>query len=217
MVSTMELSWIQRHALQVLIRQASARPVELCPPDVAANLFAYHLDRLVASGYVVKSGRGLYTLTSKGQKLAGTISTQTTAPAENIKTVIMLYAKTPAGYLLFRWSRQPYLGTVTPVYDRMSFGVSLDEAIKTALRDKLGVVVPVTYRATALVKIRHGEMQVSHMNALVYGVDVANLDLPTTTRNGEAFVGDISMMDGVRDFLMRIEDGDTAFESIWRY
>lgn len=214
----MEFSWIQRHALLVLVRCRSARVVELCPPDVAANLFAYHLDGLVGAGYIKKISRGLYGLTVRGQKLAGTFSTATDKQADNIKTVVMLYAKTEAGYLLFKWSRQPYLGSVTPLYDRVPFGKSLRDGVRSALYDKLGVDAPIIYKTNVLIEITHHDELISHMNAFVYKVDITDVTLPFQSRNGEAFVGynEPTMMDGVVGFLEAIDSGVTVFDIEWQ-
>ena len=215
----MEFSWIQQHALSILLRQEQARAIELCPRDIAPNLFSYHLERLVATGYVQKMARGTYSLTTKGHKLAGTFSTNTGKQTENIKTVIMFYAKSDDGNLVFRWSRQPYLGYVTPVYDRLGFGVSLDDGLRIAMFDKLGQVVNAIYKANALIKIVHDEEIISHMSAYVYELDSQQLTSPFTGRNGEAFIADskVEMMDGVNEFLEKISHGHTAFDAIWRY
>jgi hypothetical protein len=215
----MEFSWIQQYALSILLRQEQARVIELCPRDVAPNLFSYHLERLIATGYVQKMSRGSYALTIKGQKLAGTFSTRTGKQTENIKTVIMLYSKDSGGNLVFRWSRQPYLGHVTPVYDRLGFDVSLNDGLQAAMLDKLGQVIDATYKANAFIKIMHGEETISHMSAYVYEVDSQQLTLPFTGRNGETFIADegIKMMDGVAEFLKKISHGNTAFDAIWRY
>jgi hypothetical protein len=215
----MDFSWIQQHALSILLRQEQARAIELCPRDVAPNLFSYHLERLVATGYVQKMARGTYSLTTKGHKLAGTFSTNTGKQTENIKTVIMFYSKTDEGNLAFRWSRQPYLGYVTPVYDRLGFDVSLNDGLQTAMVDKLGQMVDVTYKANAFIKIVHEKETISHMSAYIYEVNSEQLKLPFIGRNGEVFVADreLKMMEGVAEFLEKIDRHDTAFDAIWHY
>lgn len=214
----MEFSWIQKYALLVLLCQEHACLVELCPTDVAANLFSYHLERLVASGYVQKMSRGSYMLTVKGQKLAGTFSTNTGHQTENIKTVIMFYSKNEQGYLLFRWSRQPYLGQITPVYDRLAFGNTMEQGLEVAMMDKLGKVVDVKYKTNAVIKITHKGELISHMSAYVYEIDTRQLNLPVSTRNGEAFVVNVqTMMHGVEEFLGKIAGGDQVFDATWSY
>lgn len=215
----MELSWIQRYALVVLMRHKSARLKQLTPPDVAANLFTYHLDKLIVADVVKKLGRGTYCLTTKGQWLVGKFSTLTEKEEQNIKTVAMVVGKSAGKYLLFRWSRQPYLGQITPIYDRMPLGKSLATGLESALNDKLGVDVPVKFKASAIITIKHKEQIISHMNAHVYEVEIDDIPLPYVSRNGEAFVGDPSQvaMAGVSDFLLKLETTTEPFESEWLY
>lgn len=216
----MEFSWIQRHALLVLLRTESARVKDLIPPDIAANLFAYHLDGLVVAKVIEKSARGTYRLTTKGQKLAGKFSTATHAQTEEIKTVIMLYAKRGDSFLLFRWSRQPYMGKITPLYDRVPLGKSLQDGINSALDDKLGRRLPVIYKQSVLIKIMTDGEMISHMNALVYELNLGEAAIPFTGRNGEAILAPLDypgMMNGVAEFLRHIEGASPPFESIWNY
>jgi len=216
----MELSWIQRHALMILLRKETARVKELLPPDVAANLFSYHLDGLVSAGIIEKAARGSYTLTTKGQKFAGTFSTLTEKRSEEMKTVVMLYGKKAGKYLLFRWSRQPYIGKVTLLHDRMPFGKTLTEAIYSATTDKLGVDSDLIYRVSALVRIMHNDQQVSHMNALIYEINLDNVTLPFTSRNGEAFLDSLENQDamsGLKGLITHIENQSAAFDVTLEY
>lgn len=216
----MELSWIQRYALMALLRAESVRVKDMIPPDVTANLFSYHLDGLLVAKLIEKTGRGTYALTTKGQKFAGKFSTLTNYQAEEIKTVIMLYAKQGDDYLLFRWSRQPYLDKVTPLYDRVPLGKSLHDGIHSALHDKLGVELPVMFKTAALIKIMKDGEVVSHMNAYIYEIDGGALHLPCDTRNGTAFFADAEdeyVMQGVSDFLEKVERANEPFEAIWQY
>lgn len=216
----MEFSWIQKHVLLLLIRNRTARVKNLQPPDVPANQFAYHLNGLISQALIVKTSRGTYTLTTKGENLVGTFSTALDKQVENIKTVVMLYGKRGNEYLLFRWSRQPYLGQVTPLYDRMLVGKSLDAGIDSALNDKLGVRCDVTFKMSALVKIIHDDEIISHMNAAIYEVSLDGAGLPFTSRNGEAFTDRLhesGCMSGVAEFFARLENALEPFESEWYY
>ncbi|MFI5212467.1 MAG: hypothetical protein ACHQTE_00715 [Candidatus Saccharimonadales bacterium] len=214
------MSWIQRYALMVLLRGEVARVKDMCPVDVPANLFSYHLDGLVTGRYISKSQRGVYELTTKGLKLAGTFSTATGRQTENIKTVIMLYAKLDDRFLLFRWSRQPYLGKTTLLYDRVALGESLDDGIASALSDKLGdPTYPVTFMTASLIKIVHNNELISHMNALIYQVQLLHT-FHHVSRNGEAFFGtanDVNMMTGVAESLDLLAKSPLPRDHIWQY
>lgn len=216
------LSWIQKNALLVLLRKPTANVQEMRPEGVEANLFSYHLEGLQSSGYLEKVGRGAYTLTTKGQRFVGAFSTETNKQHEFIKTVIVLYAQSLDGkYLVFRWSRQPYINQVGLLHDHMALGKSLEDGITGAMQDKLGVVVDSKYVANALVKIKRDGELVTHMNALVYKVPIEGLSLPFESRNGTAFLADLTntenAMDGLQEILEQIEDLTQPAEYILRY
>lgn len=216
----MEYSWLQRYALLILLRQESARVKDLTPAGVAANLFSYHLLGLVGAGIIEKSARGVYRLTAKGHKLAGTFSTSTEAKVDEIKTVIMLYGKKDSAYLLFRWSRQPYLNEVTLLHDRVPFGIPLSQAIQSATEEKLGLILPAAFRSTAVIQIWHKDKQVSHMNAYIYEVNLSGVQLPFVSRNGEAFLGDldeVGIMYGLKELVAHIKSGAPPVDIILTY
>jgi hypothetical protein len=216
----MDMSWIQRHALLVLLRNKTSRVKDLIPADVPANQFSYHLEGLVIAGLIEKVGWGTYRLTSSGQMHAGSFSTDTNSLVKDIKTVIMFYGKEDEKYLLFKWSRNPYLGSVTLPHDRLAFGQSIEDGVKKAVQDKLGTYVQAEYRTSIMVKIYHEKNLISHMNALVYAVNVNELTVPFTSRNGELFLGHISdafHMDGLGGLINAIEGDEPLSDVILNY
>ena len=104
----MEFSWIQKHIIIQLLRRESAQVKALIPADMAANAFSYHLNGLVTSGFIKKVERGRFALTANGQRMAGKFSTSTETLVDEIKTVVLLYARINNLYLMHTWSRQPY-------------------------------------------------------------------------------------------------------------
>lgn len=216
----MDMSWIQRHALLVLLRNETARVKELSPVDVPANLFSYHLDGLVTAGFIEKMSRGVYHLTPSGESFVGSMSTETNSIVKDIKTVIMFYGKKDEKYLLFKWSRQPYLGQITLPHDRVKYGQPLEEALDKAMQDKLGAPMAAQYKTSVMVKIYHDKSLMSHMNALVYAVNVDDIALPFTSRNGELVLGtvaDSTLMHGLDTLIDVIEDGGSLAEVILKY
>ena len=216
------LSWIQRSALLILLRKERATVREMRPVDVEPNLFSYHLEGLQADGYIEKVARGTYRLTTKGQRLVGAFSTATNKQHDFIKTVIVLYAKTPDDrYLVFKWSRQTYIGKVGLLHDHMPLGKSLEAGVASAMQDKLGVLLEPTYMTTVLVKIEHDNELVSHMNSLVYKVPLDDVTLPVTSRNGTAYLAKLSetedMMDGLGELLRSLEMAAEPAEFTLKY
>ena len=216
----MELSWIQKHALLILLRQQEAQVKEMKPRDVETNLFAYHIDRLVAAHLLEKSERGIYRLTPKGQRLASKFSTETDGMTEEIKTVIMFFAKRDSAYLLYKWNRQPLMHKMTPLYDHFKFGQSLADGLATAFSDKLATTVPITYKTTAFARVHLDDFVVVHLNLLVYEADVSSLTFPLVSRNGSADFVELDhpdVMDGIKEFMQRIEQATEPFEVDWWY
>lgn len=216
----MDLSWIQQYALMVLVRHHAARVKDLTPRDIPANAFAYHLQGLVSMKLIEKIDRGKYKLTAKGQKLAARISTATNTVSEELRTVIMLYAKQGDRYLLFRWSRQPYMGEVTLVYDHVSSGQHLENAVKLAVLDKLGdETIAAHFINSAFIRIETEGEVVSHIHALIYEVDLKSVSLPYVSRNGEAFLAHVTegVMEGVEDTMLCIQNNKEPFETTWNY
>ncbi len=216
----MEFDWIQKHILLQLIRVPSAKVSRLKPKDMPDNAFAYHLNKLVKSGIIVKTSRGNYELTEKGNNFVGKISTATNSKVDEIKTVVMLYGKKEKSFLFFKWSRQPYLGKITPLYDRVPFGKSLEQALESACNDKLGDKKEVKFKSSAIIKITKNKSLISHMNALVYEINIADSNINYESRNGQAILlpsNDPNIMKGVGDFITKISNNNEPFESEWSY
>lgn len=203
-----------------LLRTKAVRLRDLAPTDMPANQFSYHLDKLISEGFVNRASRGMYALTTEGERLAGTFSTDMRSVVKDVKTVIMFYAKKDDKYLLFRWSRQPYLDQATLPHDRIGFASSLENALAKASLEKLGLELPCEYKMTVLVRICHADVLVSSMTALVVGVDAADISLPFIGRNGEAFLGgldDSGCMVGLETLVEVIEKGVSLTEVTMRY
>lgn len=215
------MSWIEKYIISQLLTHELVRVKDLAPEGVEQNLLSHYLKKLISGGYVEKVDRGMYTLSVKGQGLAGTFSIDTGKQSENIKTCIMFYSKNKNGeYLLYKWQRQPYMGEVTLIHDRMKRGDRLNDALSNALDDKIGKQIPVMYLMQGFVKIFHSDELVSHMNVLVYELDAELIDMPFEAKNGTAFFCDTKKaqcMDGVQDLLDTIEEKKQGFEITLQY
>lgn len=214
------MSWIEQYIIGKLIAHNSVRIKDLKPDGIESNLLSHYLKRLIIDGYVIKVGRGIYTLTSKGEKLGGTYSTVTGKQSETLKSCIVLYSKNSEGkYLLLKWKRQPYIQKVSLINDRIKFGDTINEAMNRALDEKLGGVRPTKYRTSGFIRIMHDDYLVSHMQVVVYEVDNANLRLPFTSKNGTVFWDEITSpetMSGLANLVQYIEKNE-HFDVILNY
>jgi 8-oxo-dGTP pyrophosphatase MutT (NUDIX family) len=99
---------IQKSILKVLSRMEFARYSQMRPEKTDSNLYAYHLNRLISSGYIDKSDKG-YTLSIKGlQYVEYTSGSMKINRQPKITTAIVL--KTSDGsILLTKRTKQPYI------------------------------------------------------------------------------------------------------------
>jgi len=169
------------------MRHAQASLKEMRPEGVESNLFSYHIHYLKSHQIIESVTRGQYRLTSKGMRAAGKLSSDTGGEADDVKTVVVLYATRGKEILLFKWSRHPYLGYLSLPHDRYNYGKSLLETLDEALRDKLHVSIeqadPV-YMKSGMIHVMHEGEQVSCMSAHVYRVVSDAIIAPLETRNG---------------------------------
>jgi len=181
------MNWIQKHALRVLIRHAEASLKEMRPDGVEANLFSYHIHYLKSHQIIESVRRGQYRLTTKGMRIAGKLSSDTGSEAEDVKTVVVLYATRGDEVLLFQWTRHPYLGYHSLPHDRYNYGTSLHATIEEALKDKLhisGEHAHSEYLKSGMIHVIHEGEQVSCMSAHVYRIAPEAIVAPLETRNG---------------------------------
>lgn len=215
------MHWIEKSIIKILIRQKTATMKELTPLNVEANLASHYLRHLMLQGYITRVSRGKYELTTAGEKLTGTMNSTTARQAENIKSVIMFYAKNKSGQpLLFTWTRQPYLGSTTLPYDKIAFGVPLEEAVRTAQQEKLDGEYKTEPIASGFVRIMHDNLIVSHMNVHLYNVEIDDVArFPIETRNGSASFDDTvhTKMNGLEELVRIAEQRINSFDVTLHY
>lgn len=181
------MNWIQKHALTILLRSPEASLKQMRPEGVDSNLFSYHIHYLKTNGIIESVTRGQYHLTTKGMHVAGTFNASTGSEAQDVKSVIVLYARRGDDVLLFKWSRHPYFGYYTLPHDRYNYGISLDDALAEAVQDKLQLTVEQaapTYQKSGMIHIFHDGQQISCMSAHVYKVSPDAIT-ERQTRNGD--------------------------------
>ena len=109
------------------------------PPKIGGNNFAYHLKEVIKDGLVKKEGL-FYKLTTKGERLADTISLKTFAKRAQPKIVTMLCLKNKADeILLFKRDKQPFIGKCSLPYGKIHLGERVEEAAKREAEEKTGI------------------------------------------------------------------------------
>lgn len=111
--------FIQKHILNVLMFNESARFRDLRPPKVDTNLFSYHLGLLVKRKFVKKVDDG-YQLDFLGLNYVDRVSLSKNAIRVQPKIIVMLLVQNSDGeVLLYKRSKQPYINLWTLPYGKL--------------------------------------------------------------------------------------------------
>jgi len=131
---------IQKHIIDVLMFQKSARFRDLRPPRVDTNLFTYHLNVLLKSGMVEKTEGG-YTLGRAGMIYVDRVSSEKRAIRSQPKIVTMLLVQNGDGdVLLHKRNKQPFIDTWTLPYGKLHIeDGSVEAAAVREAKEKLGL------------------------------------------------------------------------------
>lgn len=131
---------IQKHILDVLMYQKTARFRDLRPPKVDTNLFTYHLNSLVKAGMVEKNSNG-YALSPAGLSYVDRVSTENKAIRTQPKIITMLVVQNGEGdILLQRRTKQPYIDTWTFPYGKLHLeDASVTIAAQREAAEKIGL------------------------------------------------------------------------------
>lgn len=168
------MNWIQREVLVKFLFTDRAALKDLKPDNVDANLFSYHLNKLISDGLIVKSSRNNYQLTLQGKHTAGLISKTNGKLTRQPKIAVMIYARNDKNeYLMFKWRRQPYLNQVSLPYGKLHFEDSPIEAVQSELCEKTGLRGELSFKKDVYVKVIEDDLTLTHM--LVHVFEAKNL------------------------------------------
>jgi 8-oxo-dGTP pyrophosphatase MutT (NUDIX family) len=163
------MHYIQRHILDQLIRHKFRRNSEMRPEGVESNLYQYHLGRMLAEGYVVKTDDG-YTLGFKGLEYADLHSISLMRAREQPKLVTILLIQNKAGdVLLQQRSKQPFIEQYNLPSGKIHKAESYLDAARRELNERLGqtVVADLTYHAMVHMMIMQGGEEVSEFYGMM--------------------------------------------------
>ena len=103
---------LQRSIVYRLAFSSGLRFSELKPDTVENKLFDYHLKKVLAAGYVMKDGAGLYILTPEGRRLGTRILDGQQTLADQPESVLFLIIRRvlDGAWLMYTRSTHPMLG-----------------------------------------------------------------------------------------------------------
>lgn len=167
--------YIQKHILDVLVHQRTARFRDMRPLKVDTNLYSYHLSQLVKAGMVIKVDGG-YTLGVSGFVYAeeGRIAQSSSA------TLLCVIQNSDGDILLQRRTTQPYIDTWTlPGGILQAEDLSIVAGAQRAVEEALGLShQPLKHAGDCYIRVFHGGDTLSRTLAHVF---TFNRDNITTT------------------------------------
>ena len=132
--------YVQRLIFSELAAAQTVRFSELRPEGVESNLFTYHLQKMVAAGYVEKTGQGEYCLSTEGKKMATSFSfdENNLVSKPTALSILAVYDRQGRGPLAYRRKRQPYFEKISLPSGKIHQGELSKTAAARELQEKLG-------------------------------------------------------------------------------
>lgn len=166
---------VQKHILDVLRYQRTARFRDMRPPRTDTNLYSYHLTQLIKGGFVKKIDEG-YTLDAAGLIYVDSNDTDNPPVRGQPKIVTMLVIQNSDGdTLLQRRGKQPYIDMWTLPNGKLHIDdPSLLAAAKREAEEKLKVKnQDMTHAGDCYVRVHHGDalMMVTLIHVFAFNRD----------------------------------------------
>lgn len=149
---------IQKHIIDVLMYNETARFRDLRPAKTDTNLFTYHLNALAKTGLIDKTDNG-YTLSQKGLSYVDHVSSEKKMIRTQPKIITMLLVQNSDGdVLLHKRNKQPYINAWTLPYGKYHIDdETLEKAAQREAKEKLGLDnQPVVHVGDCYIRVKSG-------------------------------------------------------------
>lgn len=178
---------IQQYIVKQLVHQEVCRYRDIKPKEVEGNLFTYHLRRLIQENIIEKCPNG-YRLTGNGLRLVDNLSLQSMQPRIQPKIATLVACQNNnQEWLLYRRSKQPFLGKIGFPYGKIHLGERIAEAADRELVEKTGINAKLVHVGDAYLTVDDGTSLITHMLFhIFYGVEPSG-ELQQETAIGSCF------------------------------
>lgn len=148
-----EFHYIQRNILNTLLFNDRLKYSQIKPKDMEGSQFTFHLNKVIKSGLVVKTG-SFYSLTPKGKNIANTFDTDSSNPQRQAKHSVVFCAFKKIGdkqhTLLYTRKKNPFFNHQGYPTGKVMYGENILETAERELFEEAGL------KGTAkLIGIRH--------------------------------------------------------------
>ena len=167
------MHFIQKHILDELRTRGATRYSALQPDGIESSHFRYHLKDLERTGYVQSPSRGLYELTTKGQRYVDRLSRNTVNLLNMPKVITYTLLTQGDTYLLQRKDREPYRGLLNMIGGKVHEGETTMQASQREVAEKTNLHIEnPTLAGVFEVIIRTSEHLLTHAIAYVYTAEI---------------------------------------------
>ncbi|HUB94021.1 MAG TPA: NUDIX hydrolase [Verrucomicrobiae bacterium] len=208
---------IQREIVNRLSQAKSLRFSELKPKELEANLFMYHLKRLIKDGYVTKTSNG-YELATQGLTYVDGLTLSDGKPRKQAKILCILALQRPDGsWLLGRRKYQPYIGQLMFLSGKQHFGESPEAHAKREVYEKVGSELELTRRGMVDIRITRGGEPLTHIIGHIYHAIISeDLIVPVETdQHTYSWYGSLSdddeLLPGTKEIYNVLHSSDDSF------
>ncbi|MDO8507755.1 MAG: hypothetical protein Q7S53_04295 [bacterium] len=211
------MHWIQKHILRQLATSDTLRYTDLRPDNVEGNLFMYHLNQLIADGFITKNDKN-YHLSLSGKKYVSSMSLESGSVRLQPKIVVMFIAKNKDGkYLLFKWKRQPYQNLISFPFGKIHYGKPVLDLAHKELMWKSGLTGDLKYLGDVYVQTNENDEVVDHYLAHIFQVANIKGEIQSNGLQGKPFWGKIEdfqkddLAPGFEDLVNIIENQNPPY------
>jgi 8-oxo-dGTP pyrophosphatase MutT (NUDIX family) len=204
--------------MQVLSHKEYARYSEMRPEKIDSNLYAYHLNRLVLSGYIEKKAEG-YTLSIQGLRYVEYASSSMRINTQPKITTAIMIQNNDGNILLTKRVKQPYinfyglpLGKIHSDKD----GNILNSAIRE-LYEKTGVKYKkLAHVGDLYLKIYKDKILISDILTHVFFAACKKKIIPNESSLwvNRKDLNKISLIPGVKEILNLVDSSEKFFKEI---
>lgn len=170
--------YIDRHIVQVLTLQKSARYRDLRPPHVDSNLFNYHRKVLIRENIIQKSVEGRYELAPKGLRYVESVTIANMRVSQVPKVMVSYLLMNTKGEVAV-WDKvvQPYIGSLNLPNGKVHFkDISTEAGALRTLAEITTETVDLAFIGVAEVSVLQESEQIVHSVHWIYRATI-NPDL----------------------------------------
>ena len=183
---------LETHILHRLTLAQQLRYSQIKPPSIEGNHFMYYLKKLIGAGLVSKT-QDHYQLTTKGRSYVDKLSLSDFQPRIQPKIVTLIACQNSQGdYLLYRRSREPFLGLIGFPYGKIHLGETILQAATRELAEKTGIAAKLHHVGNVYLTIHDSKELITHMLCHIFTGQRPTGELIAKSKIGDCFWGSLT-------------------------